>query len=104
MRFDVKEVLDEYGIDAAIAVHDMLSNPEPLTKEYIWEILDSMFPDEDSFVLKEVHGEDIYERKEAMKYYWNELRPDLLNGNTPITLVALTGKYYLAKYRSANER
>ena len=86
------------------AILDSLVNSTGCKKEYVWETLDSMFPDEDSFVLKEIHGEDIYERKEAMKYYWNELRPDLLNGNTPITVVALTGKYYLAKYRRANER
>ena len=104
MRFDVKEVIDKYDVDDAIAVHDMFSNPKPLTKEYVWESLDSMFSDDYPSVLKELYGEDIYERKEAMKYYWKELRPDLLNGNTPITLVALTGKYYLAKYRSANER
>ena len=104
MRFDAKEVLDEYGIDAAIAVHNMLSNPEPLTKEYIWEILDSMFPDDNSSVLKEIYGEDIYERKEAMKYFWNEIHPDLLNGNSTTAKVALTGKYYLDKYRSLNER
>ena len=104
MRFDVKEVIDKYDVDDAISVHDMFSNPKPLTKEYVWESLDSMFSDDYPSVLKELYGEDIYERKEAMKYFWNEISPDLLNGNSTTVKVALTGKYYLVKYRSLNGR
>lgn len=104
MRFDVKEVIDKYDVDAAIAVHDMFSNPNPLTKEYVWKTLDSIFPDDCTSVLKEIYGEDIYERKEAMKYYWDEISSDLLNGNSTTVKVALTGKYYLVKYRSLNGR
>ena len=64
MQFDVKEVIDKYGINAAIAIDDMLSHPKPLTKEQTYKILDSMFPDEDVEALKEIYGEDILERKE----------------------------------------
>ena len=104
MRFDVKEVIDKYGVEAAIAIDKILSNPKPLTKKYVWETLDLMFPADNSSVLKELYGEEILERKEAMKYFWNEIHPDLLNGNSTTAKVALTGKYYLAKYRSLNER
>lgn len=102
MQFDVKEVIDKYGIDAAIAIGDILSHPKPFTKEKVCEALDSMFPDEDAEALKEIYGEDILERKEAMKYFWNEIHPDLLNGNSTISKVAITGKYYLAKYKKIN--
>ena len=102
MQFDVKEVIDKYGINAAIAIDDMLSHPKPLTKEQTYKVLDSMFPDEDVEALKEIYGEDILERKEAMKYFWNELHPDLLNGNSSTVKVAITGKYYLAKYKKIN--
>ena len=104
MRFDVKEVIDKYGVEAAIALDKILSNPKPLTKKYVWETLDSMFPNDNSSVLKELYGEEILERKEAMKYFWNEISPDLLNGNSTTAKVALTGKYYLDKYRSLNGR
>ena len=100
MQFDVKEVIDKYGIDAAIALDDKLSHPKQFTKEKVYEALDSMFPDEDVEALKELYGEDILKRKEAMKYFWNEIHPDLLNGNSTIAKVALTGKYYLAKYKN----
>lgn len=98
MQFDVKEVIDKYGIDVAMAVDDILSHPKPLTKREVYEALDSMFPDEDVEALKELYGEDILERKEAMKYFWNEIHSNLLNGNSTIAQVALTGKYYLVKY------
>lgn len=100
MQFDVKEVIDTYGIDAALAIDDILSHPKPLTKEQTYKVLDSMFSDEDVEVLKELYGEDILERKEAMKYFWNEINPDLLNGNSSTVKVAITGKYYLAKYKT----
>lgn len=102
MQFDVKEVIDKYGVDTTIAINDILLHPEPLTKEEVYEVLESMFPDEDAEVLKELFGEDILERKEAMKYFWNEIHPDLLNGNSTIAKVAITGKYYLAKYNRIN--
>ena len=102
MQFDVKEVIDKYGVDTAIAINDILLHPEPLTKEKVYEVLDSMFPDEDIEALKEIYGQDILQRKEAMKYFWNEIHPDLLNGNSTIAKVAITGKYYLAKYNRIN--
>ena len=100
MQFDVKEVTDKYGIDAAIAIDDILSHPKPFTKKQVQESLDSMFPDEEVEALKEIYGEDILKRKEAMKYFWNEINPDLLNGNSSTVKVAITGKYYLAKYKN----
>ena len=102
MQFDVKEVIDKYAVDTAIAINDILLHPEPLTKEKVYEVLDSMFPDEDIEALKEIYGQDILQRKEAMKYFWNEIHPDLLNGNSTIAKVAITGKYYLAKYNRIN--
>ena len=102
MQFDVKEVIDRYGIDATIAVDNILSHPKPFTKEKVYEVIDSMFPDKDVEALKEIYGEDILERKEAMKYFWNEIHPDLLNGNSTIAKVAIAGKYYLAKYNMIN--
>ena len=56
MRFDVKEVIDKYGVEAAIALDEILSNPKPLTKKYVWETLDLMFPYDNSSVLKELYG------------------------------------------------
>lgn len=103
MKFDVKEIIDKHGIDAAVAVHKALSNPKPLTKEQVYETLDAMFPAKDADILKEFFGQDIIERKEAMKYFWNEIRPDLLNGNSSISHVATTGKYYLAKYNDISK-
>ena len=100
MQFDAKEVIDKYGIDVAIAIDGILSHPKPFTKEKVYETLDSMFPDEDVEALKELFGPDILERREAMKYFWNEIHPDLLNGNSTIAKVAITGKYYLAKYKN----
>ena len=99
MQFDVKEVIDKYGIDDAMAIDDILSHPKPFTKEKVYEVLDSMFPDEEVEALKEIYGEDILERKEALKYFWNEIHPDLLNGNSSTIKVAITGKYYLTKYK-----
>ena len=104
MQFDVKEVIDKYGIDAAIAIDDILSHSKPFTKEKVYDVLDSMFPDEDVEALKELYGEDILERKEAMKYFWNEINPDLLNGNSSTVKVAITGKYYLAKYKKLKQK